>query len=307
MELYRRGLEISPKLPQLHNGVGIVLMDQAGETWDRGGDPEPELAQARAAFEQAIAAAPDQGFGYDNVGEVFIQRAWFQAARGEDPSTNVQAAADALIRAIERIPDYPRFWANLGTAHTILAGYELDHGRDPRPSLAQATRALRNALTRNPKDAQSQLYLAQTRGISASFEARQRRGNAEDFAAAADAFQQAIELAPETWDYQLLFAQVCHDWAVVQQRAGADPVASLVRGLQLVQGVLTMRPRWPDALVVRGSLLLVQAQSSASPGKRRDLASQAATDFAAALATHPALGNVWSTQAAAARQLVSAP
>jgi predicted Ser/Thr protein kinase len=304
---YRGGLVINARIPHLHNGIGAVLMDQAKVAWEAGADPEPLLDQARAAFEQAISVAPEQGFGYDNVGEVLIQRAWVQRARGEDPSASVAAAADMLNWAIERIPDHPTFWADLGMAHAIRAAYDLEHGRDPEPSLARATSAIRTALEKNPRDTQAQLYLGETRGILARFRARQGHGADAEFEQAAQAFQRAIDLAPENQDVQIGFGQFCRAWAGFRRDAAGDPGPPLERGLALADQLLARRPSWPDALVLRGSLLVLAAQVSAGAAGRRKQAASAEQDFSRALTINPALDQAWRGQAALAQQIAAAP
>jgi len=305
LDMYKAGLAINPEIPQLHNGIGSVLMGQAKAAWDRGTMPEPLLDQAQTAFEQAIAAAPDQGWGYNNVGSVLAQRAWFQRARGEDPSANVRAAVDALSRAFERTSD-PSFWTNLGMAHSLLATYDLEHERDPQPSLAQASSAIRNALEKNPKDARSQFYLGETRGTLARFRAQQGHGSAEDFEQSAQAFQQAIDLEPENQDYQIAFGHFCRAWAMFQRDTGIDAGPSLKRGIDLANHVLAIRPAWSDARTLRASLLLLQAQLSASAAERHERSAKAAEDFTQALAINPALDKAWSSQAALAQRLASA-
>ncbi len=92
LALYREGLALNPKLPQLHDGLGVALLWQAEQLWDDGGDPEPLLTEARRAFEQARAVAPQQAFATNNLGEVEVTRASFQLARGEDPGPSASAA-----------------------------------------------------------------------------------------------------------------------------------------------------------------------------------------------------------------------
>ena len=301
--MYKAGLEIDSKLPHLHNGIGLAVMDQAREAWDRGVDPEPLLEQARAAFEQAIAAAPDQGFGYNNLGDLLALRAWFQRARDEDPRKNVEASLAALNQAIARIPDHPTFLANVGMAHAILAAYDLDHGRDPEGSLTAASAALDAALAKDPKYAFTHQYLGETRGLRARIRARRGHGSSGDFDQVAQAFQRAIDLDPETLDYPLAFGQFCRAWAVVQQEIGQDPGPSLQRGVELANQVLAKRSASVDAQLLRASLLLSQAQRSVDVAQRRELAASAAKDFTKALAVNRALEKVWTRQAALAQQL----
>jgi len=306
LDAYNAGLAINPKLPHLHNGIGRVLVDQVKQAWDQGAEIEPLLDQARAAFEQAIAVAPDQGYGYNNLGDMLVLRARFQCARDEDPRASIQAAVAALKQAIERVPDHPMFWANLGMAYAILAAYDLEHGRDPQSILAEALPAIRHALEKNPKHALAQRYLGETLGLFARLRARGGQAQAADFEEAAQAFQQAVDLAPENQDSQIAFGQFFRAWAAVQQETGTDPTPSLQRGLELVNQVLAARPTWPDARILRASLLVVQAQHTADAATRRERGTRAMDDFAKALAVNPGLEKPWKRQVALAQQFASA-
>jgi serine/threonine-protein kinase len=214
---------------------------------------------------------------------------------------------EALTQAIKRIPDRPSFWTNLGMAHAILAAYDLDHGRDPQSSLTEALSAIQHALENNPNHAPAQRYLGEIRGLFARLHARRGQARPADFEAAAQAFQQAIDLAPENQDYQIAFGQFFRAWAAVQQAAGTDPAPSLQRGLALVNQVLAARPTWPEARILRASLLVLQAQRTTDAAARREQAARAAEDFAKALAVNPGLEKAWKRQVALAQQLAAAP
>jgi eukaryotic-like serine/threonine-protein kinase len=299
---YRAARDLSRDFPNFDNGIGSVLMEQASIAWEHGRDPEPLLRDAEAAFRRAAELAPESGYAYDNTGEVLVQRAWLARARGNDPRAHVEAAIDQFRQATERIPNNTTFWADLGMAHAIVAGYDLDHGRDPKTSLDAAATALQKAVASNQSDAQSQLYIAEVSGLRARLAAREGRGKPDELAEVARAFQQAIELAPDNQDYRLVFGQFCHAWAAAESLAGRDASAAFDAGLRVVNAVLDRRPGWPDALVLRASLELLQAQA-ASDAARRALAASARRDFATALDTNHALGAVWNREAALAQQL----
>jgi serine/threonine-protein kinase len=213
----------------------------------------------------------------------------------------------SLHQAIARIPDNSGFWADLGKAHAILADYDLEQGRDPRPSLAQASSAIRSSLDKNPKDAQAQRYLGETRATWARLRARQGQGRAEDFALAAEAFQKAIDLEPENQDYQIACGHFYREWAAFQRTMGYGSGPALAHGLDLVNHVLAARPDWPDARILRASLLVLQAQSSEVFAERRAQAASAAQEFSTALARNPGVDKAWRTQAALAQRIAAAP
>ncbi|AGP40472.1 serine/threonine-protein kinase [Sorangium cellulosum] len=299
---YREGLTINPAMPQLHNGAGIVLIGLAREAWDHGGDPAPFLDQALAAFNQAIAEAPEQGFGYHNVGEALVQRALYQSARGEDPGPTVREGIPVIQKAIDRIPQLAPPWANLGTLHTIHAEFQLTQARDPQASLAEATAALQQALRRNPSDAQSHRYLGEARATRARFLAGRGQARAVDFESAAEEFQKAMDLTPDDQDHRRAFGHFCRVWAEWQATEGRDPGPSLRRGLTLADQVLKARPEWPDARILRASLLLAEAQAAIRAGEQREEEGRAAEDFGKALAANPNLEHAWRRRATLAEQ-----
>jgi serine/threonine-protein kinase len=303
LELFRQGLRVSPKLPQLHNDAGSILIEQAREAWDRGGDPAPLLDLARAEHQEAIVFAPDQGFGYNDVGWVLLQRAWYRRERGEDPGEMVSEAVTAFTKAVNRMGGYVDAWANLGAIHSIQAVHELEQGHDPRTSLDAATTALDEALKRNPRNAQTHRYLGEVRGIRARWEAARGPGNREDFEAAAAEYEKAIDAEPENHEVRMAFGHFCRSWAAVERTAGREPGEPIRRGLEQVERVLGARPELADALVARAGLRLLQAEAASRPEERRELAGQAFSDLSKALAQNPNLERVWRRQATLAQQL----
>ncbi|MCU0685323.1 MAG: serine/threonine protein kinase, partial [Polyangiaceae bacterium] len=305
VELYREGLALNPELPQLSNGLGVALLEQARIAWDTGHDPGPLFDQARQAYEQAIAAAPEQGLGDNNVGDLLIQRALYEQARARDPRPALRAAVTAFERAIERLPEQPIFWANLGTAHAIAAGDELGRGLTPQASLGRAKNALTRALERNPSFAPAHLALGEALGVEARWQARERLANEESFAQAARSFERAFELSPDTPADRLAFGRFSLAWANWQLDRGVEPGPVLARALSHVERALAARSAWPDALVIRASLLLRQARTSVRPEDQRELARRARDDFGRALAANPNLAPSWRAQEVLAQSIAT--
>jgi predicted Ser/Thr protein kinase len=289
LERYRQGSAINPRLPQLLNGAGLVLIEQAKGAWEWGGDPFPLLEEARTTFEQAIAAAPRQGFAHHNISEALLHRARYQRARGESSIPSLRAAVASSRKALELIPDYSQPWTNLGRAHALLALCELDQRRDPRPSLTEAAEALRQALARNASDAEAWQYLGETRELQALWRARQGRSPSEDFEESSQAFQKSLELAPERQEARIAAGGFCARWAAWKKARGEDPVPLLERGLEQVQAVLIARPRWPEARLLRSYLLLQRAEAASHSEERDVWRRQAMEERSAALAANPHL------------------
>jgi serine/threonine-protein kinase len=303
LDSYRQGLVINPTMWHLHSGAGTTLLELAREAWDRGQSPDSLVRQALTELDAAVAAAPEQASAHDNVGEAWLQRARFQLARGEDPEESARAALAARQRAVALSPELPTLWANLGMVHAFLATREIERGRDPRAHLDQASEVLLRGVKQNPSEAAAHLGLGETRGLLARFLAQ--KASPADFESAAEELQKSVDLGPEELDYRLTFGDFCVAWAAAQKKANRDPAPPLQRGLALAAQVLTARPEWPDARILRARLLLIQAQASDDPAGQRELAARAGDDFTRALAANPNLERAWSAEAAQARRLAT--
>ncbi|WP_163999972.1 serine/threonine-protein kinase [Pyxidicoccus caerfyrddinensis] len=291
--LYRQGLTVNAKLPQLHNGLGSTLLSQAELRWEDGGDPEPLLAASQRAFEQARTVAPQQAYGYNNLGEVWAMRATFQLAQREDPGASVRAAVEAYEHALELMPDDADLWANLARAHGVNATWAQERGGDPRRDVARAEEALARARALNPRLGSAWRYLGEARAVRARWLARQGSARDADFEEAEAAFRQALELAPAQLEYRLAAGHFHRQWAEWKERQGGDSTPALQRGLELAGHVLAARPRWARARVLRASVLLALARTSAPAEQRQAWSDEAREDLEGALAHNPHLVPAW--------------
>ncbi len=302
IELYRKGLAINAKVPQLHNGLGGALLWRAQLTWEEGGDPFPGLDEARAAFEQARTLAPKQWFAFNNLGEVEAFRATFLSARREEPGPAIRAAAEAYQQALQQVKNHAQPWANLGKVYGYQATWALEHGADPEPALKQGEEALRHALELNAQHPDAWRHLGEVRGVRARWLARQGQAREEHFEEAAQALQKALEQEPERPELRLALGHHLGEWAHWRRRAGGDPVPPLKRGLELAEAALTARPGCPKARVLRASLLAELAEDTSEAREQQALRSRALEDFDAALARNPHLAPVWEDRRTSLRK-----
>ncbi|WNG61890.1 protein kinase [Archangium gephyra] len=306
LALYRRGLAINPKLPQLHDGLGAALLWQAEQVWDDGGDPEPLLSEAWKAFEQSRDVAPQQAYAYHNLGEVRVTRALFQLARREDPSPGLRAALESYRQALALLPGDADLWANQARAHVLLAAWTLEQGGDPRPALGEAEKALTKARELHPRLGNAWRYLGEALGVRARWLARQDKARDEDFEQAAKAWHQALELEPRRPEYQLAASGFYRDRAGWKQQRGLDGTPELERALELAGQPLASRPRWARARAVRASVLLAMA-GPAVTGQQQAWSHEAREELERALADNPHLEPEWRHRLTASRRLVAGP
>ncbi|MCY1082822.1 protein kinase [Archangium sp. miwbw1] len=307
LALYRQGLAINSKLPQLHNSLGAALLWQAEQVWEEGGDPEPLLAETWKSFEHARNMAPQQSFAWNNFGEVRVTRALFQLARREDPGPGLRAALESYRKALELLPGDADLWANQARAHLLLATWVLEQGGDPRSELGSAEGALARARELNPRLGNAWRYLGETLGVRARWLAHQDKARDEDFEQAAKAWQQALELDPRQLEYRLAAGHFHRDRAEWMEHRGSDPAPVLKQALELAGQVLAARPQWARAQVLHASVLLAMAGTAAGAEQQRAWRDQAREELEQALARNPHLGPAWRHRLTALRQPVTGP
>ncbi|MFL5358788.1 MAG: serine/threonine protein kinase, partial [Archangium sp.] len=156
---------------------------------------------------------------------------------------------------------------------------------------------LRQALELNPNHAQALQYLGEVRGLQARWLAARGQARMEDFEEAAQAYQKALVLAPQRQDYRLAFGQFRREWAAWHQKTGQAPDPLLMRALDMANELLAARPEWPDARLLRASVLLRLAETAAPEEQRRGWREQAGEDLSRALASNPQLEHEWKRPA----------
>jgi serine/threonine-protein kinase len=216
------------------------------------------------------------------VGEIHATRAEYQRRLGADPRAEVRAAEASYQQAVELLPGLANPWANRAKVRHTLALFELEQGRNPGASLALAEQALAQAFQRNKDEPQAWRYRGEVHAVRARWLARHRPGQAgAEFEEAASAFEKALRLAPQPQDASLAFGHLCGEWARWRKETGQDASAPLERGLTLADSLLAARPAWPEALLLRASLL---AEKDAARARK---------DLDAALAANPHLAHEW--------------
>ncbi|MBF5045003.1 protein kinase [Aggregicoccus sp. 17bor-14] len=288
LELYRQGLEINARMPQLHNGQGLVHLALARAEWDAGRSPDAELKQAEASFLRAQEVAPQQGLAELNLGELYADRASYALARGEDPTPSVAQASRWGRRAAQQVPGFAAPWVTTARAQDLLAASLLERGRNPSAPLAQARDALHQAFERNPREAGAWGQLGETRALEARWQARRGGARAQHFEEAAEAFRRALELQPRSLEWRLAYGQLCRAWAQWLHGARQPPRPALERGLALAGEVLAARPGLAEARLLHASLLGVDAEVS-EPPQREALLARARSELARGVSLNPRL------------------
>jgi serine/threonine-protein kinase len=291
-EHYRQGLDVNPKFLALLNGMGEVKAAHAQEGWEHGGDPFPLLGEAVASFEKMLALDSKQPAALNNAGEMHARKAGYQRERGEDPTLATRQSAELFRRAAEVLTASATPLANLALVHNNLSLFELEHGRDPSASLTRAAEAAKGALARSPEGAEAWLAHAEAQGLKARWKARQGQARAEDFEAAHQSYEKALALGPKEQKSRLSFGHFCRAWAEWLRETNQAPGPALKRAEELSGELLSTRPGWAQARVLRATVLASMAETARTE-ERPGLWRQALDELTKALASNPHLEAVW--------------
>lgn len=257
---YHKGIEIRPKSPLLHNEVGNVFYNRALEEWEHGLDPESSLNGALQAYEKVLQLAPKQGLAHSNIGDIQAYRARFRLAAREDPSLSLRESIAAYERALERLPNMAYIWANLGNAFRIEAAFLTERGQDPRGAITRALEAIDQALSHNARLGLAWHFRGEILSVQARDEVRTGLDPTTTFEKAILAFETALGYQPRDPNIAVALGELYRSrylWARSQKESS---VAFLTKGLDLAAKALNERENHAEALALRGSLWLLQAE-----------------------------------------------
>jgi len=234
-------------------------------------------------------------------------RAGFLLARGADVGRALDAALVDYRKALELLAGDADLWTNVARVHVLRATDALERERDPAPELARAQQALDEARELNPRLGYAWRYQAGALDVRARERAAKGAATDDDFARAAEAFTQAVALAPRRHEYLLAAGDLQLAWGRWKLGRGEDATPALTRGLEHVGQVLSARPRWARALLLRAGLRLARSEVPGPVDEQQRLRAQAREDAERALAGNPHLARAWKARSPAHAELVAAP
>jgi len=290
VEAYRRGLAINPRIPHLHNGLGLAQLLQARHAWDSGAASGTALAAAQASFERAVAVAPDQVFGYLNLGDLLIWR-----ARTEPGGRRLLGEAERwLRRGLRAAPGHRGMLANLGRLEAVRIEVA---GGDPALAGAAGEALLAKALAANPRDRDCLQYLGELRLAGVAWKVPRQRAATGDFRRAAEPLRQALQVSPGSPETALVLARLLALEAGWEDAHGLDSGPSAREARTLLERLRNARPRWGEPLAILGGL--AAAEAGAVPAAVRGVrAREADRLFEQAFALNRNLAEPWKPQAA---------
>ncbi|WP_338279241.1 hypothetical protein [Corallococcus caeni] len=280
--LIRNGLLDGAHHASLHYELGLILLEQAKEAWEHGGDPTALLDQAEAAQAEAATREPTLELGRFGQAAVHAARAEYAWRRGADPTEEADRA-DAFYSQVfpvmepwKELRAEGRLKASLSLAHHLL-----EQGLDPEPALERAMTDFRGLdQFRMDRVLHHRAYGARF-GLRARHSARTNPEKAEtEFSEAEKHYAEALKAEPSSQEARLEAGHLFREWAAERKAAKQDPEPLLSRGLALADALLVERPKWPEALLLRAALLRTKDPGSARAREDRDAALKANANLA---------------------------
>ncbi len=289
----RRARQRIPWLYQALHLEGEVYLQQGRELLERGATTEAlaALAQAREAYQQAVAQAPSHPLGYSGLCEVANTAFLARAEQGATPETSYQEALAACGQALVADPDHLPAHRALALAHLQWAQHQARRGQDPSAALAQATASAQGVIQRSPGDAQAWTYL----GIAARFRAELTAAGGgdprPDLERARDFLRRAVELEPPSYLAQNNLGLALLAAGLDRMARGEDPRPLMGEAEAEFQALLARHPHLVAAMDnLSVALWAIGRWEYAHGGEGKEAFDRAEEVLRRALAVNPADG-----------------
>ena len=164
-----KGVELSGGDAGAYNDLGNAYLTRAGAATTQ--DPRPDIEQAVAHYDKALAKVPDFAYAHANRGHALVSRARYELEHDLDPGASLQGALGSLDRAAQLLPKAEGIYTLMAEARELEARSALQRGRDPMLAVAAGRKVLEQAAGINPKPGPDVLVIA---GNLALAEARGR-------------------------------------------------------------------------------------------------------------------------------------
>jgi serine/threonine-protein kinase len=296
---YRQGLAINPRIPHLHNGLGLAQAQRSRLAWEAGGDSQPLLAEAKESCRRAVAVAPNQVFGYLNLGDLLIWQA--RKGRGAAAARLLEEASRWLAKGLVVSPGNKEVLANLGRLEAARSEMAVRAGMDPSESLARGESILAKVLALNPRDQGARHYLGELRSAAANWKALHHSAASQDFERAAEPFLKVLDAQPDFQESTLALARLYLDRAAWERAVEQDPGPSLARAGSHLERIRSVRPGWAEPLALLGGMTC-EAAAALAPGHRGRKAREALQFFNEAFTLNKNLIGEWKPWAGRAQQ-----
>jgi tetratricopeptide (TPR) repeat protein/predicted Ser/Thr protein kinase len=209
---------------------------------------------------------------------------------GRDPRAFLESALQAIRAGVGESPKDAWMLGEVAQCHLLEAEHARREGRDPAPSLEKARAAAQEAGKRSAM--MSPLVLLLSADIElAAIRAAARRGEVRDeHFEVALGYLRSLLSHPGSDSVPFQMAAELHaERAAWLAKRGRGPEADIESGLTWVDQALARNPHNPEALLVRGRLLLERARAARTQRSRAEDGLRARESFEAALRENPLL------------------
>jgi tetratricopeptide (TPR) repeat protein len=165
--------------------------------------------------------------------------------------------------------------------------------------------ALARGLAQDSRDRDSLQYLGELRFAATKWKALHHRAGTVDFEQAASAFNSALKVVPDSFETYLALANLHLCRAQWERTTGKDSRRSLAIGRDFLQRVLVVRPRFGEALALKGALDLEEAEVLQS-GDRVKKGQESLSSFNEAFKLNQHLVEIWKSMSNRAQDLARA-
>lgn len=243
--------------------LGLTYIDRAEFEMHSGRDPQPSFQLALQNLNTVMQKNPGYSYSPLNLTVLYSWQSEYELWTGKDPADSTAGAFSAAEKATAINNTLTEAWTNSASAFLDKAEFELLNGRAPDAYLQKAEDVLKKAAGVAPGSIDESLVQARGRILKARWMMHTGVTPATEFREADRLLKEYLKENEDDTDGWQMAAELSRrnaEWKLSRKQSADEDIAS---GLSAIAKVLSANASNAEGYALKGTLLLLQAQSGA--------------------------------------------
>lgn len=293
-ELFQAIMNINATHPHSHLGLGRVATERSIVSWEYGENPFPDIDQATDHYKHVIKLSTKH-FGQDLLSTALLWKARFLLSTGEKPNNIIKTALKVAIEGLNLRPNRGPSIYNVINALNLQSKINFLENKDPQLSFRKATKYYKQIFSINQTSSTPNYYMGEALALIAHYKLRKKVVSNEDFIAADKACDKGRQYGPRQVYLQIPCGYMYLDWSKWLGQSQDNYLPKLKKARDITAHLLELWPGWPQALLLKASINLQQAELSDVASEKQDLQKRAHLQATEALTKNPNLKFTWDS------------
>ncbi|MEW6735636.1 MAG: protein kinase [Acidobacteriota bacterium] len=294
IECFEKIIALDTQYFRTYTNIGLAYKVKGVYEAQHAIDPRPSLNQAIYYYQKSIQLNPKNTYTYNNLGNTYKAIGKYEIAKGIDHSAAFNRALENYSQALSINPKNDSAYANNAVAHYDIASYLVEQRLDPTEPLQKARESIEKALKINPKSFGFYKEFGRIEIKAAEWAMVTHKSPATFLENARKLILQASELNSHDAELKLTLANYHLYQAKYNIIRVRNPRKDVDAGMKAIESALASNPDLAEAIAIKGSLYLLEAQTEAIHKKKLALTQQAKSSLEQALTENPLLDMEYS-------------